>query len=68
SLSALPRSEIDLPASRVTVSGQILSLVHVQTLPGAEEWIWDRTFVSLSVKTKGAGDDVSRLKNLQISV
>ncbi|KAJ7939139.1 hypothetical protein B0H13DRAFT_1850876 [Mycena leptocephala] len=47
---------------------QIFSLLPLKK--DGSEWVWDGKFVSLSVKKKGKSgpDDVSRLRNLQVSV
>jgi hypothetical protein len=66
SVSAIPIAELGLPSSPYTVCGQIFSLIPL-TKAGSD-WVWDGDFVSLSVKKKGKPDDLSRLRNLQLSV
>jgi hypothetical protein len=66
SISAIPIAELSLPSSPYTVCGQIFSLIPL-TKAGSD-WVWDGDFVSLSLKRKGKPDDLSRLRNLQLSV
>ncbi|KAJ7926528.1 hypothetical protein B0H13DRAFT_1599480, partial [Mycena leptocephala] len=70
SVSAVPRSELHLPASPYTIAGQVFDLIPVFPEAGPLQWAWNGKFVSLSlIKKKAAGkEEISRLQNLQFSV
>ncbi|KAJ7241100.1 hypothetical protein C8J57DRAFT_1085356, partial [Mycena rebaudengoi] len=70
SVSAVPRAELDLPASPYTFYGQALSLIPLCHSTGNQHWAWDGQFISFSLKKKQKANsaEVSRLKNLQFSV
>jgi hypothetical protein len=68
SISAIPLTELALPSSPYTVSGQIFSLVPISG--DAAKWAWTGEFVSLSLNKKAtsAPGSVSHLKNLRFAV
>ncbi|KAJ7743501.1 hypothetical protein DFH07DRAFT_749856 [Mycena maculata] len=70
SVSVIPRDELHLTSSPYTIAGQIFDLIPLsQAGTQPLKWGWNGKFVSLSVtKKKGAGKEVSHLKNLQFAV
>ncbi|KAJ6518572.1 hypothetical protein DFH09DRAFT_1098400 [Mycena vulgaris] len=70
SVSAVPRSELHLPASPFTIAGQVFDLIPISPGSGLSKWVWNGKFISFSlIKKKGAGkEEISRLRNLQFSV
>ncbi|KAJ6550135.1 hypothetical protein B0H19DRAFT_1074017 [Mycena capillaripes] len=67
SVSAIPRGELASSSSSYTISGQVLSLIPG---PGNTAWTWDGAFISFSLKKKkkNSGEEISRLRNLQVTV
>ncbi|KAJ7447664.1 hypothetical protein FB451DRAFT_1535824 [Mycena latifolia] len=70
SVSAIPRSELNLPASPYSISGQIFSLIPLVQHGDNPVWAWDGEFISFSLKkkNKNSGEDITRLRNLQVAV
>ncbi|KAJ6624086.1 hypothetical protein B0H10DRAFT_1943560 [Mycena sp. CBHHK59/15] len=66
SLSAIPRAELHLAASPYMISGQVLSLAPYDSAA----WAWDGEFISfdLKKKKKNLGEEIMRLRNLQLTV
>nr|GAT42887.1 predicted protein [Mycena chlorophos] len=66
SILSLPRGELDLESSPYVVSGEVLSLVPVETTLG---WVWSEDYASFSLQKKNAGSEaVQRAGNMHISV
>ncbi|KAK7059463.1 hypothetical protein R3P38DRAFT_2495678 [Favolaschia claudopus] len=73
SLFAIPRAEIHLPTSAYTVSGQVLSLLPLETAPNSLSWAWEGDFISFCSKKKkkkkaSDSEDTAKIKNLHIIV
>ncbi|KAJ6574023.1 hypothetical protein B0H10DRAFT_1963829 [Mycena sp. CBHHK59/15] len=66
SLSAIPRAELHLAASPFMISGQVLSLAPYDSAA----WAWDGEFIlfDLKKKKKNSGEEIMRLRNLQLTV
>lgn len=70
SVSAIPRSELHLPASPYTISGQVFSLVPIPQNGDHPAWAWDGAFISFCLKKRNnnSAEEISRLRNLQFTV
>ncbi|KAJ6533880.1 hypothetical protein DFH09DRAFT_932574 [Mycena vulgaris] len=70
SVSAIPRSELHLPSSPYTISGQVFSLVPLAKNGNNPVFAWDGDFISFSLKKRNQtnGEEISRLRNLQFAV
>ncbi|KAK7001164.1 hypothetical protein R3P38DRAFT_3217330 [Favolaschia claudopus] len=71
SLSAIPRTELHLPSTSYSISGQVLSLIPPVPSDSSDphvQWAWDGGFIAFCLnKKKNSGEETTHRRNLQIT-